>query len=514
MRYYIQRYITSVRGGITQERLQHSLPEAASYGGTAILTAWFLLFFSGEIWGIDFERAAELVGVMSLVTIASCLVGLLILNALERKGIFAVQLGKPYFLVLGVLLCAGTVGIVYGHLASWVLFIVSCVAVGICGAFFGSAAIMQLSRKSPREVLLVCGVVFLVGIFIYSFAFYVPRQITIPIICLLPLFGCPFFAFDNNQPALIEEPVAQENGKKSWPAGWRIVVLLSVFMLFSCVVRGYLPLDLDNELFSYIRSFSIILLLVAGAVAVAVPLFLPRDFRLSNLFKGVFIGGVFFFALFPIFGMDNPVVLIISDAYRGLCALVTLTLFAGMARRMPFFGFRFVGGALALFVAFGFLGWLLGTSLYYADFSEDVLRIYNSIQCALVLLAFIVLFRQPELEEVVDVGEETKGESQGAENAVGTSDEEDGSSKESAGGRWRKHCAAIAHEKGLTAREEEIFFLLAKGFKAQNISERLSVSYHTTRAHIRNIYQKCGVHSQQEFVDLVEAAPESDKNPQ
>lgn len=56
----------------------------------------------------------------------------------------------------------------------------------------------------------------------------------------------------------------------------------------------------------------------------------------------------------------------------------------------------------------------------------------------------------------------------------------------------------------LTARETEVFFLLAKGRSNKLIQERLVISPHTVDSHISHIYRKCGVHSRQEIMDFIE----------
>lgn len=522
-----------------QEGSQSSLPEAIRYGGSAFLMGWFLLFFSGEIWGIDFEYATESVAYVSLISIACCFVTLVVLNLIGRKGIVKPQVGGLHFIALGVILTLGTVGIAFGHVLPTPVFVISCVAVGASGAFFICAAILQLARLEPRAVLITCGVIFLVGIFIYSFAFYVPRALTTPILCLLPFLSCFFFAFDKAGPIHSLPEALDEAPQKESLVSWRAIILLSIFMLFSCVVRGYLPFSIDNASFSYTRSFSIVLMLIMAASVVIVPALLPERIPLSALYKGVFIIGVLLFALFPIFGMEDPIVLVLADGYRGLCALMTLAFFAFMARDLHFFGYRSVGGGLVVYIACGFLGWLLGLLLHDAGLDADAIRIYSSIQCVVVLLAFIVLFRQNEVDRFsnriegefgagvgssdvhagkapspdgvqadgAQVGGRTAGGEAARGNALEGGEALRGNAAEGgeAGGRWRQNLAGIAAEKGLTAREEEVFILLAKGFKARNISERLSVSYNTTRAHIRNIYQKCDVHSQEEFVDLIDA---------
>lgn len=59
--------------------------------------------------------------------------------------------------------------------------------------------------------------------------------------------------------------------------------------------------------------------------------------------------------------------------------------------------------------------------------------------------------------------------------------------------------------KGLTPREKEIAFLLAKGRNGQFIQDRLVISRNTAKTHIRHIYQKLDVYSQQELIDLYES---------
>ena len=56
---------------------------------------------------------------------------------------------------------------------------------------------------------------------------------------------------------------------------------------------------------------------------------------------------------------------------------------------------------------------------------------------------------------------------------------------------------------GLTERETQIAALLLSGRSRPFIRDELVISLNTVHAHARNIYSKCGVHSQQEFMDFV-----------
>jgi ATP/maltotriose-dependent transcriptional regulator MalT len=44
----------------------------------------------------------------------------------------------------------------------------------------------------------------------------------------------------------------------------------------------------------------------------------------------------------------------------------------------------------------------------------------------------------------------------------------------------------------LSAREHEVLLLLAEGLSNQNIAEKLFVSLHTAKVHVRNIFAKLG----------------------
>lgn len=49
--------------------------------------------------------------------------------------------------------------------------------------------------------------------------------------------------------------------------------------------------------------------------------------------------------------------------------------------------------------------------------------------------------------------------------------------------------------QALTDREKSVLFLLAQGLKNEEISARLYISVHTTKAHLEMIYEKLGVNN-------------------
>ena len=73
-----------------------------------------------------------------------------------------------------------------------------------------------------------------------------------------------------------------------------------------------------------------------------------------------------------------------------------------------------------------------------------------------------------------------------------------------------RNCDELARNRGLTDRERQVMGMLARGRNANHIQEELTLSYNTVKTHVKRIYRKLDVHSQQELIDLVEkGAPDA-----
>lgn len=70
-------------------------------------------------------------------------------------------------------------------------------------------------------------------------------------------------------------------------------------------------------------------------------------------------------------------------------------------------------------------------------------------------------------------------------------------------------CQHLGERRGLTKRETELCALLARGRNGRAISEQLTLSYNTVKTHVKHIYMKLDVHTQQELIDLVELEREA-----
>lgn len=67
--------------------------------------------------------------------------------------------------------------------------------------------------------------------------------------------------------------------------------------------------------------------------------------------------------------------------------------------------------------------------------------------------------------------------------------------------RVEARCQELALAHGLTEREADVLGLLARGNNTLRIQEALSITKNTLKYHTRHVYEKLGVHSQQELID-------------
>jgi DNA-binding NarL/FixJ family response regulator len=61
----------------------------------------------------------------------------------------------------------------------------------------------------------------------------------------------------------------------------------------------------------------------------------------------------------------------------------------------------------------------------------------------------------------------------------------------------------VVQLQSLTKRERAVLVLLGRGLEFEEIADRLSISEHTVRTHLQNLYRKLNVHSRLDIVRLV-----------
>ncbi len=78
---------------------------------------------------------------------------------------------------------------------------------------------------------------------------------------------------------------------------------------------------------------------------------------------------------------------------------------------------------------------------------------------------------------------------------------------------FRERCEAVANTYLLSRRENEVMYYLARGYKSSFIQQQLYISEGTAKTHIRHIYRKLDIHSQQELIHLIDEVELQDAQP-
>lgn len=179
-------------------------------------------------------------------------------------------------------------------------------------------------------------------------------------------------------------------------------------------------------------------------------------------------------------------------------------------------------------ISFG--GVALGMVISFAGFSESAVEQFGSTATTLSVILFMALVifsasfvmtednypdksRFKQAEAKANAGEEEPVLVAGPGTPIRRIASEQGEQSEAEGGDEARltrpgifylKCEAVAERYDLSNRQKEVLVMLAKGRNAEYITEKLVISSHTAKAHIYNIYQKTGVHSRQELMNLVE----------
>lgn len=159
--------------------------------------------------------------------------------------------------------------------------------------------------------------------------------------------------------------------------------------------------------------------------------------------------------------------------------------------------FRQIPSRLAIPSAGFAAGWLLAVvfTMTFGVHSEMFLYLRLGVAIALVLVVMVFL---PDASHHPASGESPTGEK--VTTTVVTVDTSESE-------LFERRCAAVAKLYQLSPRETEILGFLAKGRNAAYIQEELTISPHTVKSHIYNIYRKLDIHSQQKLMDFVEEFP-------
>ena len=241
------------------------------------------------------------------------------------------------------------------------------------------------------------------------------------------------------------------------------------------------------------------LVLGAGVLIVGTMWLVGRNvdpFALRSLLVPAFLVAIFLAPLLAGFmGEVVPVLMALSQAlFYGMLWMFPKPAFAGERLRW------FAAGCGAFFVG-THAGMWLGGDFLPASGAGDIYMVV----AALALAVLIMVEFAPRLLGSYDgvAPADTSGTSSDEEDVPVCSEPAEAALEANAA--LDALAAHAADAWGLTPRERAVLPGLLRGRSVAWVAESLTVSKNTVHTHMRNIYQKAGVHSQEELIDAAEA---------
>ena len=257
---------------------------------------------------------------------------------------------------------------------------------------------------------------------------------------------------------------------------------------------------------TYQRTAFVIMFSLNGILLLPA-LLAPQAFQVPRLYKFILPLSALGFLLLPLAwdaigrGMVNSFVQVgftftniifyclIAEEYRSEEA-IPLKVFCIM--QLVVMGANFAG----LFFAFFYIG--------YLEPGDIALTILALVAVYLILIATLVLFKDKNL---VKEGGGRRGapKARAADTLdapVVTGGANESGASEADGVRASERAQVLIEQANLSVREREVLDHLRQGRAPKTIAKLLFVSENTVRFHIRNLYQKFGVHSRTELMEL------------
>lgn len=480
-----------------RKRIYHALPRI-NFIGASCWVAWALTIYTGEFYAGDEASYVQNLNTFSyIISTASLFLTMVAIGLLHRKA-YRLICSPSWMLAFGTVASVGTSFVVMagaGYLGM-PFFYAGNVLTGMGTAWIAQRCAVQFTELRPRDSIIMAAFVQIIAFLIYTFAISMQSEtaklvmlVSLPVIAALLTF-CTYS----------EDAAAYGDGTKAMPKlFWRFVVGIFLLVAVFSIVRGYFPNDLKIEEFAVSRDLTTVVAILGATLIIVICAALPEGFPFGKLCYWVVVGVTFVYVISPIVGINTFYMGSALGAVNALVSLVVWSMLSSIAYRtgssaLRVFGFGFTGISLGSMV-----GWAFGQNVF-SQLGGSVLTVINGGLVGLVLFVGFFLFNQNDFVTMVTPRDEGEDGGDSLSPSDGSAAVE-GEIKP----RWRLHVAALAEEKGLSARETEVFTLLAKGKDAQSIADELCVSYNTSRTHVRNIYTKCGVHSRHEFRQMIEA---------
>lgn len=503
-------------GRTTRGLRQHGL----SYDAIALsfLIAWIEVVYSGDVQLIPSDGAYHLTTILFPLSTLGVGIGCIAQGIAFRKT-HALLFKPAWVMSFAVAGCLCTLGVAAGGSIPLALYALLSFLVGICTTPLTMLWALKATEVDSRNTIISFAGAQILAALIYAFVVNMAAPVgsAFPVIitcALLPLAAGTLYV----QPAC---PIGKEPVEARMPHGlWRLIVSFAAMAFVCLTVRAYYPNLLGFNEFFAMRYLTAIAIIGAMSLLVAVAAAVSRNAEYGSIGYNLFLLLTLALVAVPFFGFGSVASVVLATAILALCLLVACTVLMRISFKSGADSLRVFGLGYGFTILGCCLGATFGQSLFVMSIpTETVTCIGSALTLVIVAVAFFLMPRK-DMDELMRPTQFERASAQLDDNVEGESVQtirvawskkgEEAESERDASDNdvertpyFKIHCKQLASEYGLSPRETEIMFLLAKGRDAQALADELFISYNTARTHIRHIYDKLDVHSRHEFFHLV-----------
>ncbi|WP_080802966.1 helix-turn-helix transcriptional regulator [Arabiibacter massiliensis] len=370
----------------------------------------------------------------------------------------------------------------FSRILPWLLFGGVCLGAGDAVMVLLWARFCKtLTLRAVYLYVLVCNVLSLV---VYFGMTFLPPEVIVPATAVVFVASSVFVKRSLDIRARIDSEYSRPVMRSAATRLWRPVFGTAVFCFMSGLmmqISGQQQLPLST-----VQQTSIVTSAVVVALLLLPALFMKKPFNIGRLYKMALPLSAAGFLLLPLlWNAAGGIVNAFAQLGSMVASIILWCMLADMARDTRLPSALVFSTALACTNGAQLAGILVGffnASRFTAG--SLTLTVVALVSLYLLSMLSLVLFRDKD-----------PGADEAAAPAPQVVVREE---------QWfAERCAFLAREHQLTAREAEIFALLAQGRTVHGISEKLFVSENTVKSHIKSIYQKLGIHVRAELIELV-----------
>ncbi|NLG09904.1 MAG: hypothetical protein GX562_00010 [Coriobacteriaceae bacterium] len=499
-----------------------SLWPGLRYLSLGVWLAWAFLAYSGTMWLSDVEVDGGNLSNMYIISTGSFAL-ICLLAPFFQRPVQMILSSRRNLLCAGLLTVIGSLAIILAgpyYLAAYWLFVLGDILTGVGTAFIALKIGELYGELKPQKALVYTALSQLVIVVIYFTAlggeFYHPIEggpslAGIISLVLLPMIAAFLVSTCPSTPNHIEgEP--DENSPEEYyreikslsTVFWKFLIAIFIFTTASSVING---LIVSSSPLSITLAGSNSLMLLRIVMSVLFLFFALRVVKQINFGKLYLLLMVLIAilvatsTLLESMGISFQIIIgFISNTFD----FVVWCLLAFIVYQRRISSITVFGLGRGVFMVGSTLGWYLGAQLMPGLIGDNLTTVIYIVLALLILLCATLVFSERDFDRLISPITEAELTLKDLTRDLDLSSEDPTDEPRNHARPFIQACTRMGQIARLSAREQNIFELLALGRGSENIAKRLSISLNTARTHTQNVYTKLNVHSRQELIELVE----------